>query len=143
MASDGYIISGTRIQLPDVPAGFMRADSAGTIVKADTAAFVAEIDNLAGQPNGVASLDENGQVPLSQLGNAPGGGGGDFVPPTDKGVIITGDGSHSVTLAAGANKTALIADPTRSEGIKWAAYDHVDLLNKGTNTHAQIDTTLV
>ena len=48
-----------------------------------------------GQPNGVASLDNTGNVPLSQLGNAPSGGGG-----TPSNTVVSGT-SFGLSATAG------------------------------------------
>ncbi|BBI30421.1 hypothetical protein QKT49_gp342 [Acanthamoeba castellanii medusavirus] len=85
-----------------------------------------------GIPNGYAELDSAGQVPASQLGNA-------YEPPVDKGAIVTANGTTTTNLPVGLDTQALVADSAMVAGIKWASIDHVNLLNKGTNTHPQID----
>src|SRR4051812_28392748 len=63
-------------------------------------------------------------------------------PTTTKGDLLscTGTPGTIARLGVGTNGQALIANSATGTGLNWASYDHVNLLSKGTNTHAQIDT---
>jgi hypothetical protein len=111
-------------------------DASGNVRKAGgTTTNVAAFDtfvNSKGAASGLATLDGAGQVPTAQLGNA-------YAPPVTKGILTTGNGSTSATLAPGTDKQVLTADPTAATGLAYKQVDHADLTNKGANTHAQID----
>lgn len=82
-----------------------------------------------GIPNGYAGLDGNGDVPFATI-----------APIAKGGILTSADGVTNSVQTVGANNTALIADSTATRGFRWGSYDHVNLLNKGTNTHAALDT---
>lgn len=97
------------------------------------------VRNLAvGGPDSVAASDTvilgNGVCLLPASASGLG-----YQPPVEKGIIITGDGTSSVVLPPGADGLSLILDSTEDEGMRWGAIDHDDLLNNGTNSHADID----
>jgi hypothetical protein len=60
--------------------------------------------------------------------------------PITKGVIITGDGTTSTQLAVGTTGQALVADEAAPNGIKWGGMSHFALTDRGTNSHASIDS---
>ncbi len=60
-------------------------------------------------------------------------------PLTTRGDVLIRDASITTRLAIGGANTVLTSDGTDTA---WAQVDHVNLANKGTNTHAQIDTHL-
>lgn len=55
------------------------------------------------------------------------------------GDIIVDDGETQCVLEVGDNDMSIIADSSHDIGITWGYVDHNNLLNKGTNTHTQID----
>jgi hypothetical protein len=69
---NGLIIEGSTATLNNE--NLATEDYVDNALSGATGDFVALTD--VGEPGGVASLDENGQVPLNQLGNAPSEGGG-------------------------------------------------------------------
>ncbi|QKF94437.1 hypothetical protein QKU48_gp0979 [Fadolivirus algeromassiliense] len=69
----------------------------------------------------------------------------EFKPSTmiatrQKGDMLIDNGSEMISLPLGTNNYALLADSSQASGVKWAQIDHTDLVNIGTNTHAQIDS---
>lgn len=76
------------------------------------------LQSQVGQPNGVASLDVNGQVPASQLANASGGGGGGGVPSS----TVVSETAYGQASTAGAATTYSRGDHTHgSPGLASTA----------------------
>lgn len=88
----------------------------------------------AGQPGGLATLDENGKVPTDQLEN-----GGGVTIPNERGVLLTSDGTTARSLSVGDNGKSLISDSSQLRGLKYDYPDHTTLYNRGNYTHTQID----
>lgn len=57
----------------------------------------------------------------------------------NKGDLATNDGSGVEILPVGTDGMVLMADSAQSSGLVYDFVDHNDLLNKGTNSHADID----
>ncbi|ELR13801.1 hemagluttinin domain containing protein [Acanthamoeba castellanii str. Neff] len=112
-------------------------DASGNVRKAGgTTMNVATFDtfvNSKGATSGLATLDGASQVPAMQLSNT-------YAPPVTKGILTTGNGSTPITLAPSTNKQVLMADLTAAMGLAYKQVDHANLTNKGTNTHAQINS---
>jgi hypothetical protein len=91
------------------------------------------LSSQVGAHNGVASLDNTGNVPLGQLGNVPGGGGGVASFNSRTGVVVPATGDYTATQVgadtAGAAATAqataetfatnaVATETTRAEGAE-------------------------
>ena len=63
-----------------------------------------------------------------------------LVSTRQKGDILIDNAGELMQLNVVKNTHSLVADSTQPLGVRWAQLDHVNLANKGTNTHAQIDT---
>lgn len=112
---DGYAERVYVVQLP-VGGPYRLGDLTHLTVPPAVTTFV--FLSQVGQPNGVASLDGSGQVPVSQLGNAAGGGG----VPSSRTIATTaplaGGGDLSV------NRTLSVADATAgAKGVVQLAGD--------------------
>jgi hypothetical protein len=66
----------------------------------------------------------------------------DTITPSSKGEVLVGDGPGLIKLPAGRDTQVLMTDAAQSVGLKYAYVDHGHLINKGKNTHAQIDSFL-
>lgn len=124
--ASGYASLDATVRVPAAQLENVGATTAVTALAADK-----EDKSNKGIAGGYASLDGTGDVPATQLGNV--------VTATAKGSILAGNGSAPTPLAAGTNNQVLMADSTAATGLAYKAVDHVNLTNKGTNTHAQID----
>jgi hypothetical protein len=93
----------------EVPAGSPTLDLALVAPVVDPAAVTAYLlTSQLGAALGVASLDADGQVPLSQLGHAPSGGGGSGTPSN----TVTAETSYGISSSAGAATTYSRGDHT-------------------------------
>jgi hypothetical protein len=89
-------------------------------VPTDTGELATRIDDVAGVPNGLATLDGAGLVPTSQLPVDPAS-----ISPTivdAKGDVIGATGADTpARIPVGANGEVLTADNAQALGLKWAA----------------------
>jgi len=93
----------------EVPSASSTLDLALVAPVVDPAAVTAYLlRSQLGVALGVASLDADGQVPLSQLGNAPTGGGGSGTPSSS----VTAETSYGASSSAGAATTYSRGDHT-------------------------------
>ena len=93
----------------EVPSASSTLDLALVAPVVDPAAVTAYLlRSQLGAALGVASLDADGQVPLSQLGNAPTGGGGSGTPSS----TVTAETSYGAASSAGVASTYSRGDHT-------------------------------
>lgn len=87
---------------------------------------------LFGWNDELASIESR----LSALENS-----GTTLPLAVQGDLVTRNTTTNVRLGIGASDNqVLTVDSSTATHLNWKQPDHVNLLNKGTNTHAQIDT---
>jgi hypothetical protein len=86
---------------------------------------------------GVLSGTVNGRGVLTEVHEAA---LGPALGMSSKGDIPSHNGSDVEILPVGSDGMVLMADSGQSTGLVYDFVDHNDLLNKGTNSHAQIDS---
>lgn len=102
-----------------------------------------------GAPDGVASLDSAGQVPLDQLGNVPGGGGGGGTPAdtveSETAFGLAADAGVDTDYSRGDHTHGTPALPTPAElGAAPAAHTHFAVYEPfGAVAAHEADTTAV
>lgn len=94
------------IEVPSAAATLDLASVAPVVPVGEVTPYI--LATRIGAPLGVASLDADGQVPFSQLGNAPGGGGGAGDPSS----TVTAETSYGASSNAGAASTYSRGDHT-------------------------------
>ena len=103
---------------------------------ASTAAQTYVPDSLVGNPDGVASLDANARIPLSQLGNLVDGAPAALDTLNELAAAINDDASYAAGITTALGLKAPIASPTFTGTVGGITKDMVGLANVDNTTDA-------
>jgi hypothetical protein len=93
-------------------------------------------DSLVGNPDGVASLDSNARIPLSQLGNLVDGAPAALDTLNELAAAINDDASYAAGITTALGLKAPIASPTFTGTVGGITKDMVGLANVDNTTDA-------